>query len=888
MASIFTYDPEPPRVSSPWSTVASSGRVTPALTSDLGKSGPSQELRAPSPSNTAFKLDAEPQEGPTEYKLHLLLRARRSASASGFGRSPGATQRNNRRSSAAQSLSSSAPDSPIPAPSVTATRQHRLEQLTTQLLWRLQQSSPHHSASINNLVLPSLPKATPELHVPERLAKLLPGLEESDGALYEIGVSDDGTLVGITNDEMDESLTNLRAMAASLGCAVEVLRMVPVGVIEADTDAPGGPEAENGTLYVAEAYIKPVLQSRNVAEANDAHIADAATAAGNEISQGSSAVEQIRISLTGATTSGKSSLLGTLSTSTLDNGRGKSRLSLLKHRHEIASGVTSSVVQELLGYQADKADGSVNVLNYASENVSTWNDIQASPDLNRVALLSDSAGHPRFRRTTVRGLVGWAPHWTLLCIAANEDHSSFHSNQDGEGASSGGHEFAGANAHISVAHLELCLKLGRRLVVVITKFDEATRNSFRQLLSSLLTRLKDAGRRPLLLPNDTSATSQDDLQFVGAQQLVEIRESTKGIESKPLLVPILFTSAVKGTGIQKLHALLSSLPTSTKDDNVNISATQRRPTFHIDDSFNLPVSTGSQGSSSAGSVISGYQSHASLSVGDVMFLGPVVSPSSPRQAPRLEDLPSLPPSAPSDPFLEPRSFREALSRTTSSPRLRASDSTFDWRPVRIVSIRNLRLSVHTLHADQVGTIGVVPIGDEATGGLPTSIRKGMVLTEGSLSATHTFTARFDADEATSIVVGSVVVVYCRSVRAGARVVAIALDGDDEPHGRQTTGHKGGASDGESTFGSFEDNGGFLFDDEPQQPQEVNGHTGGMHAQQRHILVTLQFVACKEYIEEGAQVLVMPSGGAVGSKDTGLRGLIGGLEGLVGSVVQTYG
>jgi GTPase len=32
----------------------------------------------------------------------------------------------------------------------------------------------------------------------------------------------------------------------------------------------------------------------------------------------------------------------------------------------------------------------------------------------------DSAGHPRYRRTTVRGLVGWAPHWILLSMAAGD------------------------------------------------------------------------------------------------------------------------------------------------------------------------------------------------------------------------------------------------------------------------------------------------------------------------------------------------------------------------------------------------------------------------------------------------------------------------------------
>ena len=85
-------------------------------------------------------------------------------------------------------------DKPLLHPSTHA-RQSRLQQLTTQLLWRLQQSSPFHSSSNADLILPVLPEATPKLGVPDRPAKLLPGLEESQGALYEIGVADDGSLL---------------------------------------------------------------------------------------------------------------------------------------------------------------------------------------------------------------------------------------------------------------------------------------------------------------------------------------------------------------------------------------------------------------------------------------------------------------------------------------------------------------------------------------------------------------------------------------------------------------------------------------------------------------------------------------------------------------------
>jgi hypothetical protein len=275
------------------------------------------------------------------------------------------------------------------------------------------------------------------LNSPSRAGKLVAGLEESRGALYEIGVADDGTFVGLTKGEMDESLTNLQAMAASLGCNVRVLRMVMVGdeLVESSTivdrldasavgerDAkaeskhpvalfePAEPADRREQLWVAEALVTPDLSSKKTVPLKDSDFEDpngASTSTSHYPQSGkesTAAASQLRITLTGPTTSGKSSLLGTLSTATLDNGRGKSRLSLLKHRHEIASGVTSSVAQELIGYNSDQ------VINYASGNVTTWTDIHASAENGRLVFVCDSAGHPRYRRTTVRGLIGWAPH----------------------------------------------------------------------------------------------------------------------------------------------------------------------------------------------------------------------------------------------------------------------------------------------------------------------------------------------------------------------------------------------------------------------------------------------------------------------------------------------
>ena len=46
---------------------------------------------------------------------------------------------------------------------------------------------------------------------------------------------------------------------------------------------------------------------------------------------------------------GKSTLLGVLTQGELDNGRGKARLNLFRHLHEIQSGRTSSISHEIMG-----------------------------------------------------------------------------------------------------------------------------------------------------------------------------------------------------------------------------------------------------------------------------------------------------------------------------------------------------------------------------------------------------------------------------------------------------------------------------------------------------------------------------------------------------------
>jgi GTPase len=861
MASIFTFDPDPPRVSSPWSTPRTS---TPKLTG-VGQ-GPLDVklINEPESGNLITKLEAEPQEGPTEYKLHLLLRPRRSFMTISTGYQVSGSHRPSQDFINSKSRSSSETRlkrSPSTQARSIHTRQQRLEQLTTQLLWRLQQSSPHHSSSYGSQIAPTFPDVS-TLGIPLEVGPVIPGLEETRGALYEIGVADDGTFVGLTKDEMDESINNLRAMAASLGCVVNVVRMVQVGGCEWVDESTM--LLRKDALWVAEAYVKPNTTG-NRSKSPGSYKTDEQLLGVANLSHNRARSEpsmQLKVTLTGSTMSGKSSLLGSLTTATLDNGRGKSRLSLLKHRHEIASGMTSSVTQELIGYNdvAHLINPSepVEVVNYASGNVSSWLDIHGTCDGGRLVLISDSAGHPRYRRTTVRGLIGWAPDWTLLCIPADaaEDTAGM------TGSTPPPKEVLGvASVDIDLAHenLELCLKLKLPLVVVITKLDLASMTGLKRYLQKVLTTLKAAERVPVIVQNPREPVAESDLVHASTSALRSCSSVIKAFEREnPLVVvPIVLTSAVKGTGVSTLHALLYSLPKPNRSIDTSPKIEGRPQTlFHIEDIYSAR-----QGAESEDvlPVLSGHLRYGKINMGDELLLGPYAreNPNDEIDAAAGYERHQLPAS---------RSFPGALSKAKGLP---ASGDKEEWRRVKVTSLRYLRLPVSELYEGQAGTVGVTPISAAIITPVLVRIRKGMVLADGPPYASRMFVAEFARKDVESLSIRHGVVVYIASVKASAKVIAGAVpDDDDDAASHMHSGESGG----EDFAFSFE---------------EDEGFKGQM--KEARLLVTFQFISSREYVEVGSQVLVMPGGGPglYGGQERGEKG-IASLEGFVGTVVDSSG
>jgi GTPase len=148
---------------------------------------------------------------------------------------------------------------------------------------------------------------------PDRLEHLITQmnwrLQEGQGeALYEIGVEDCGTFSGVNSEELKASLATLKKMADRLGASITKLFERKL---------------EN-ERHIVEVLVRKVP--------DDQHFID------------------LRVAVLGTVDSGKSSLVGVCTHGELDNGRGRARLNLFRHLHEIQSGRTSSITHEILGF----------------------------------------------------------------------------------------------------------------------------------------------------------------------------------------------------------------------------------------------------------------------------------------------------------------------------------------------------------------------------------------------------------------------------------------------------------------------------------------------------------------------------------------------------------
>lgn len=109
-------------------------------------------------------------------------------------------------------------------------------------------------------------------------------------------------------------------------------------------------------------------------------------------------------------------LSGVLTHGLLDDGRGDARTKLFRHKHEIESGRTSSVGNDILGF--DAKGKIVNNMDAHVAKSSDWEKIcQRS---SKVITFIDLAGHEKYLKTTVFGMTGHAPDFCMLMVMTQE------------------------------------------------------------------------------------------------------------------------------------------------------------------------------------------------------------------------------------------------------------------------------------------------------------------------------------------------------------------------------------------------------------------------------------------------------------------------------------
>lgn len=198
-------------------------------------------------------------------------------------------------------------------------------------------------------------------------------LQEGRGeAVYQIGVEDNGLLVGLAEEEMRASLKTLHRMAEKVGADITVLREREV---DYDSDTP---------RKITEVLVRKVPDNQQFLD--------------------------LRVAVLGNVDSGKSTLLGVLTQGELDNGRGRARLNLFRHLHEIQSGRTSSISFEILGFNSKG-----EVVNYSDSRTAE----QICESSSKMITFIDLAGHHKYLHTTIFGLTSYCPDCALLLVSAN-------------------------------------------------------------------------------------------------------------------------------------------------------------------------------------------------------------------------------------------------------------------------------------------------------------------------------------------------------------------------------------------------------------------------------------------------------------------------------------
>ncbi|KAL2821537.1 P-loop containing nucleoside triphosphate hydrolase protein [Aspergillus granulosus] len=398
------------------------------------------------------------------------------------------------------------------------------------ILDQLGLSDDPKTVKLKDLLLASEDKVEANVKI---LAEILQNrIDEGHGeTVFDLGLEDGGESMSLSLEEWNSALQRLRDAADTLAAHCRILLTYNVG---------GPEESRVPNDRVKGAWGKILI--RQPAETVEE-------------------MAEIRVAVVGNVDAGKSTMLGVLVKGGLDDGRGKARVNLFRHKHEIESGRTSSVGMEIMGF-----DGHGEIVSSSQGRKLSWEEIGKRSA--KVISFSDLAGHERYLRTTVFGMLSSSPNYCLLMVAANNGLIG-----------------------MSKEHLGIALALNVPVMVIITKIDICPPQILQETISQLTKILKSPGARKIpIFVKDMEETINTAAQFVSQR-----------------ICPIFQVSNVTGENLELVRTFLNILPYRGQ---YNPDAPFE---FLVNDTFSVPH---------VGTVVSGVAKSGVIHAGDTVLVGP--------------------------------------------------------------------------------------------------------------------------------------------------------------------------------------------------------------------------------------------------------------------------
>ena len=199
----------------------------------------------------------------------------------------------------------------------------------------------------------------PDHQLDQLQASVTQRLDEGHGeAVFDIGFENHGESMALTRQDYARALARLIEAAKRAGADCDVLLTRNVGG-PVDTACSVASDA-TGTLAPA---TTPATTGSSTAPTVTSSIPPTNTTVPDctakvlvrKVPLSPTDAIETRIAVVGNVDAGKSSMVGVLVKGDLDDGRGKARVNLFRHKHEVESGRTSSVGLEILGFDSKGA-----------------------------------------------------------------------------------------------------------------------------------------------------------------------------------------------------------------------------------------------------------------------------------------------------------------------------------------------------------------------------------------------------------------------------------------------------------------------------------------------------------------------------------------------------